>query len=215
MGPDPLWSPESFEMHSFFKILCFLFLGFTGLVSGAWAQQQSPFLVVGVTTLTPSGWTEFCLRYKGDCDVSTKPVTEIISSDANLILVQRVNKQVNHSIKPLSDYDHWKEIDRWDYAEDGYGDCEDYALVKRRLLLAAGFPPSALLMTVVRDENMDGHAVLTVRTDRGDLVLDNLDDELRLWWRTPYRFVKMQSPQNANVWVAVGPGSVRPQISSR
>ena len=36
-----------------------------------------------------------------------------------------------------------------------------------------GWPESKLLITVVRDENNEGHAVLTVRTDEGDFILDN------------------------------------------
>ena len=58
-------------------------------------------------------------------------------------------------------------VEKWSYPDDGYGDCEDYVLLKRRLLAARGFPESTLLITVVRDENNEGHAVLTVRTDRG------------------------------------------------
>ncbi len=49
--------------------------------------------------------------------------------------------------------------------EDGYGDCEDYALLKRKMLMQAGWPREALLMTVVRDKKGEGHAVLTVKTD--------------------------------------------------
>jgi predicted transglutaminase-like cysteine proteinase len=183
--------------------------------TAACAQQKSSFIEFGPATSTPSGWAEFCQRYKDDCGLPVMSMRDIASTDANIALIYRVNKEVNHSIKPLSDFDHWHEIDRWDYAEDGFGDCEDYALVKRRLLLAAGFPQAALLMTVVRDDNMDGHAILTVRTDRGDIVLDNMSDDLHLWWRAPYRYVKMQSQHNPNVWVAVGPNAVRPQISSR
>ncbi len=181
----------------------------------AQAQLRSPFLELGQATLTPSGWADFCSRYKQDCEKAWDARSDIHASDANVALINRVNKQVNASIKPLLDYDHWHDIDRWDYAEDGQGDCEDYALQKRKRLLAEGFPQGALLITVVRDGNLDGHAVLTVRTDRGDLILDNLSDDLHLWWRTPYRFMKIQSQQNPNVWVSIGAAHGRPQISSR
>jgi len=54
-------------------------------------------------------------------------------------------------------------------ATDGHGDCEDYALLKRKLLLQAARPRPALLITVARDRNGDGHAVLTVkRQSQGD-----------------------------------------------
>ena len=201
----------------FRQIIILVFACFTIAtnVRDAWAQTRTPFLDLGQPTLTPTGWAEFCQRYKGDCDRPSAPASDILGNDQQVALIDQVNKQVNHAIKPLSDLDHWHEIDRWDYAEDGFGDCEDYALVKRKLLLAAGFPQGALLMTVVRDENMEGHAVLTVRTDRGDLILDNMSDQLHLWWRTPYRFVKIQSQSNPNVWVSIGTGAARPQIVSR
>jgi predicted transglutaminase-like cysteine proteinase len=179
------------------------------------AQSRSPFLDLGQTTYTPAGWAEFCQRYKGHCEPTRNRAVEVASTDANVALIYNVNKQVNHAIKAMTDIEHWREIDRWDYAEDGSGDCEDYALVKRKHLLAAGLPQGALLMTVVRDENLDGHAVLTVRTDRGDLVLDNMTDQLHLWFRTPYRFVKIQSQQDPNTWVSIGAGTTRPQVSSR
>ena len=205
----------NFNFFKYFIILAYACLGFALGIEGSYAQSRSLFLDLGQPTFTPTGWAEFCIRYKGDCEKSRARMQEVVSSDANMALIDRVNKQVNHSIKPLTDIEHWHEIDRWDYAEDGSGDCEDYALVKRKLLLAAGISQGALLMTVVRDENLDGHAVLTVRTDRGDLVLDNMSDQLNLWFRTPYRFVKIQSQQDPNIWVSIGAGTTRPQIVSR
>ena len=63
--------------------------------------------------------------------------------------------------------------DRWDLAEDGQGDCEDFQLLKRRLLAEAGLPRRAMRMTVVVDDKGEGHAVLMIRTAQGDFVLDN------------------------------------------
>ncbi len=82
--------------------------------------------------------------------------------------------------------------DRWDFAEDGYGDCEDYQLVKRKLLVEAGFPRRALRMTVVIDELGEGHAVLMVRTDRGDYILDNKTDAVLPWHKTGYTYIKRE-----------------------
>ena len=61
---------------------------------------------------------------------------------------------------------------------DGYGDCEDYVLLKRKMLIDAGWPREALLITVVRDRKGEGHAVLTVKTDKGELVLDNQNENV-------------------------------------
>ena len=76
--------------------------------------------------------------------------------------------------------EHWGVVERWNYPDDGYGDCEDYVLLKRKLLMQAGWPREALLITVVRDKKGDGHAVLTVKTDRGEYILDNQTGDLAL-----------------------------------
>ena len=85
------------------------------------------------------------------------------------------------------------------------GDCEDYALLKRQILMRAGWPASALLMTVVVDEHHEGHAVLTARTARGDYILDNKTDELRLWHQTPYEFLMRQSYLDPRIWMSLDP----------
>ena len=88
----------------------------------------------------------------------------------------KVNAWVNDNIKPITDLEHWGVVEQWDYPDDGNGDCEDYVLLKRRMLMQAGWPREALLITVVRDKKGDGHAVLTVKTDRGEFILDNQED---------------------------------------
>jgi predicted transglutaminase-like cysteine proteinase len=105
----------------------------------------------------------------------------------------------------MADMDHWGLIDRWNYPDDGYGDCEDYALLKRRMLMQAGLPRQALLITVVRDHNDEDHAVLTVKTDKGEFILDNLNPDILLWSETGYQFVKRQSETDPNVWVSLEP----------
>ncbi|MFM8647050.1 MAG: transglutaminase-like cysteine peptidase, partial [Methylocystis sp.] len=71
----------------------------------------------------------------------------------------------------------------------------------------SGFPKSALLLTVVKEQNGDGHSVLTLKTDRGDYVLDNLNNQVKPWNKTNYRFVKRQSQSSPNIWVAIETGS--------
>ena len=116
----------------------------------------------------------------------------------------RINRWVNEAIKPMTDVEHWGVTERWNYPDDGYGDCEDYVLLKRRMLMQAGWPRQALLITVVRDQQGDGHAVLTVKTDKGEFILDNQTEEVVLWSETEYRFVKRQSQSDPNVWIALG-----------
>jgi len=124
----------------------------------------------------------------------------------------RINRWVNDSVWPITDMDHWGVVERWNYPDDGYGDCEDYVLLKRKMLLQAGWPRQALLITVVRDKNGDGHAVLTVKTDKGEFVLDNQNTEILLWSETGYHFVKRQSQNDPNNWI--GLGEPRPAIAT-
>jgi predicted transglutaminase-like cysteine proteinase len=78
-------------------------------------------------------------------------------------------------------------------------------LLKRKRLMALGWPASALLITVVRDERGDGHAILTARTQQGDFILDNKTDEIKLWHEVPYQFVMRQSYLNPRVWLSLDP----------
>ena len=186
------------------------------LVLGAALTLQSPVVAgpavvghvaAGGDTSVPYGWVDFCQRYRGECDSRTEPAQEIQLNARTMREIERINKWVNQNIEPVSDMDHWGVVDRWDYPTDGKGDCEDYALLKRKLLAEHGFPMSALLMTVVRDKHDDGHAILMVRTDHGDFMLDNLNDEVRGWRQTGYHFVKRQSLTDPNNWVSLIDGS--------
>ncbi|MBB4198858.1 putative transglutaminase-like cysteine proteinase [Rhodoblastus sphagnicola] len=163
---------------------------------------------VGGDTSIPYGWVEFCQRYRGECEASGK-VADVNLTEASMREVHQVNTFVNHAVEAVSDMEHWGVVDRWDLPMDGKGDCEDYALMKRKLLIERGYPRSALLVTVVRDEQNEGHAILTVKTNGGEFVLDNLTDEVKPVSRIAYRFVKRQSQQDPNVWVALGPVSAQ------
>ncbi|MEA2839726.1 MAG: hypothetical protein QOF41_1056 [Methylobacteriaceae bacterium] len=190
-----------------------------GLIAGhapsAAGAMQSTFAPVGGPTSVPYGWVDFCQRYRGECEAP-----ELTSADVNLTPktmkeIERVNQWVNANVTPMSDMEHWGVIDQWDYPTDSKGDCEDYALLKRKLLIEEGLPRQAVLMTVVKDLNNEGHAVLTVKTSKGDFVLDNMRDDVRPWTQTGYRFVKRQSQTNENVWVSIGAPTDAPAYVSR
>jgi predicted transglutaminase-like cysteine proteinase len=176
---------------------------------------QATSIFVGEQTLTPFGWADFCNRYAAECPPRALSVEDIELTPGSWSALRRVNLLVNAIIQPLSDMDHWNVVDRWDLPTDGYGDCEDYALLKRKLLMAEGFPRQALLMTIVKDENGEGHAILTAKTDRGDFILDNMRDEVKPWAELPYRFVKRQSQADPNVWEQIGEPTSAPLIVSR
>jgi len=117
-------------------------------------------------------------------------------------MLATVNREVNRRIKPITDLKHWGVVDRWDFPDDGWGDCEDYQLLKRKLLADRGLPRRAMRMTVVQDGKGEGHAVLMVRTDRGDFILDNQRGAILPWTRTGYVFVKREG-QTSRAWVSL------------
>jgi predicted transglutaminase-like cysteine proteinase len=186
---------------------------------GAGAQSDVPrasYAAVGLKTSIPYGWVDFCNRRPEECAVEPLPATDARLTTANWQVFDRINRQVNAFIEPVSNFDHWgTTLDHWDYPIDGKGDCKIYALFKRKLLLEQGFPRQALLMTIVRDLDGDAHAVLTVKTDRGEFVLDNLSNDIRPWSATGYRFVKRQSQEDPNAWVSIGDPSERAIYAAR
>jgi predicted transglutaminase-like cysteine proteinase len=147
-----------------------------------------------------AAWATFCDRSPDECRIDpSQPETVTLTSELRDLLAS-VTTLVNHAVVPVTDEVHWGVADRWGYPDDGMGDCEDYQLLKRKLLIKAGLPRRALLMAVVLDELNQGHAVLTVRTDKGDFILDNKTDEVREWFETGYLFVKREAPATRK-WV--------------
>ena len=117
------------------------------------------------------------------------------ATSADLALLETVNRDVNRAISPVSDQD-----DRWS-PNAAAGDCEDYALAKRQRLIDLGWAPSQLLIAVANDPEQGAHAVLIARTDQGDLVLDNLTDEVLPWAETTLTFLSRQSENLPAMWV--------------
>jgi predicted transglutaminase-like cysteine proteinase len=168
------------------------------------ASDHALFINVGAVTRPPIGWIGFCAEYARECETRPLEARDVVLTPRTWNDLARINKWVNESVRPVTDMEHWGMIDRWNYPDDGYGDCEDYVLLKRRMLMQAGWPRQALLITVVIDKNGDGHAVLTVKSDKGEFVLDNQSPEIMLWSDTGYQFVKRQSQTDPNVWVSLG-----------
>lgn len=168
-------------------------------------EKYPPILAAGESRVAiPIGWYDFCknpIAWQFDCS-SNDPAASIPTNKKNLQVLEQVNQSVNTGVRPMTDYDHYGRDEVWAYPADGFGDCEDYVLEKRRELAEAGFPYSDLLITVVSQVDGSGHAVLMVRTNRGDYILDNLSPEVLLWYETPYRFLKRQATNgDPNYWV--------------
>jgi predicted transglutaminase-like cysteine proteinase len=176
------------------------------------ASDQQLFITLGAPTRPPIGWSDFCIEYAPECETKPLEARDVVMTPKAWRDLSRINKWVNESVWPITDMDHWGVVERWNYPDDGYGDCEDYVLLKRKMLLQAAWPRQALLITVVRDHNGDGHAVLTVKTDKGEFILDNQNPEILLWSETGYHFVKRQSQTDPNTWIALG--DQRPNIAT-
>ena len=188
-----------------------LLTAFCGAIAEA-ASERPLFISLGADARPPIGWVEFCSENRRECETRPMEARDVVLTPTAWRDLVRINRWVNGKIKPLTDMEHWGVVERWSYPEDGYGDCEDYVLLKRKMLIQAGWPRQALLITVVRDNRGDGHAVLTVKTDKGEFILDNQNEEILLWSETSYRFVKRQSQNDPNRWVSLG--DPRPTIST-
>jgi predicted transglutaminase-like cysteine proteinase len=170
--------------------------------------QDASFAPVGDAKPAPYGWLHFCGAQPTECEpVQLLPTFARLTAQS-WIELNRINAIANREIEPIGDQDHYGIYEQgilnwWTYPDDGKGNCNDYVMLKRKLLIEAGWPKAALLMTVVVDHHGDGHLILMVRTDRGDLILDNMREEIVSWDRTGYRFVKRQSALNHNDWVAI------------
>lgn len=160
-----------------------------------------------------AGWIQFCNDYPSECVVDTSEAAEIRLDPQNWETIREINRRVNAAITPKTDWELYGVADYWTFPTEGYGDCEDYQLLKRHLLVRAGLPRRAMRMTVVIDEKGEGHAVLMLRTDRGDLVLDNKTDQILPWHQTGYVYVKRESTQRVG-WRSLG-HATSPTVTAR
>jgi predicted transglutaminase-like cysteine proteinase len=153
------------------------------------------------------GFREFCARQPkdGNCVPRGETAPPVMLTAAKWQELETVNAEANRTIKPMSDQQQYGVLDYWTYPDSGFGDCEDYVLYKQRELRRLGWPASDLLITVVQDENHEGHAILTVRTTTGDLMLDNKHSRILSWDRTPYTYRMRQSAADPRRWDSLVP----------
>jgi predicted transglutaminase-like cysteine proteinase len=181
-------------------------------LTAAALPQPSDAIVSGGSAGPTLAWAEFCKSQPQECVVDLSE-TAVLSLNQELwFTILRVNERVNRTILAVTDQEHWGVVDRWDYPDDGLGDCEDIQLLKRKLLIEAGLPRRAFRMTVVLDEQGMGHAVLMVRTSHGDFVLDNKRDAVLAWQETGYHYVKREG-ENGSTWVWLG-SQITPTVTA-
>jgi predicted transglutaminase-like cysteine proteinase len=146
----------------------------------------------------PFAHVVFCTRNPSECAVSGQGDIVALSPDRKRQMVD-VNRSVNRRIIGRNDSPGEFGGDVWTVAARS-GDCEDYAITKRHELIRLGWPSAALRLAVARTAWGEGHMVLVVRTDRGDLVLDNLTGSIRNWKKTGLRWEMIQASENPRMW---------------
>lgn len=184
-----------------FLLRCFILLSLIPFAAAAHAAGGME--IIGPTS-QPVGHYDFCKVQPTACGPN-RAAASVRMTDAVWQAVVSINTAVNTGIAARTDQEMHGVPERWSYPQTE-GDCEDYALLKQYMLEREGFPRSALLLTVVRQPNGEGHAVLTVRIEGSDYVLDNLDNRVLDWRDTPYHYLKRQSERDSSRWVAIEDG---------
>lgn len=190
-------------VRSGMKIIAAASIGIAALVVSFSAQAGTgAYMQTGKLTSQPIGHYDFCKREAAECNIVSRDTRPLSLNNSNWQLIQTVNLSANERIKPMTDMEIYGVEEYWAYPTT-VGDCEDYVLLKQRDLAKAGIPMTDMLITVVRKPDGEGHAVLTIRTDRGDFVLDNLTDEVMRWDETDYTYLKRQAANHTGRWVSI------------
>jgi len=173
-------------------------------------SEAVPAMPTGGETMPPSGLLGFCVKHLSDCAATTSNVPAVDLTAQRLRQLQSVQTSVNAAIVAAE-----VPNNAWDYPINGYGECNQYALEKRRQLIALGWSRGDLLLTSALTEHGEGHLVLLVRTSSGDVVLDNRVSEVVSWTSLPYQWLAQQSEQSLVKWVSVvDPSKTRPAVAS-
>ncbi len=162
--------------------------------------SEGSFIRAVVASPPPAGARQLCRQYAWAC--SNKSSISL-TNQQEMQIVKRVNRQVNATTREVADQTQYRTVERWALPTSRGGDCEDFALLKKRDLIRAGIDPSKLLIATVLDRQRQAHAVLVYRSAGGDLVLDNLTNRIKPWSATRYLFLRMQDPRKPSSWVGV------------
>lgn len=140
----------------------------------------------------PLGYQLMCLKTPQECKGGGK--AKITVTTDVMATLKRVNSHFNRTIKPRNDA---AGADVWSTSASS-GDCEDYVLAKRKALIKAGIPASALRIAYTKTRKGEGHAILVVKANGKDLVLDNLSATVKPLSQTGYRILSMSGANPLN-----------------
>lgn len=177
----------------------------TAALSPAVAGGSQSYLSFTQNVDAPEGFAGVCARYTWACAQSGRGTP---SAGAAIAVAQRVNSSVNRTTREIADSVQYGREEYWALPTGRGGDCEDFALAKKRDLIGQGIAPERLLIATVLDRARKPHAVLVLRTDAGDFVLDNLTDRILGWRETGYTFLRMQNPDAPGRWSAILAGGI-------
>lgn len=193
----------------------------------------APHLVTHQVTAPPVGAFAFCVENREACglvdaelattskDMSksspavleeTSAASDAVSeqeySDEQLLAMAHVvNAAINTAISYRSDALTWNMEERWvlPIRSEGvtYGDCEDFALEKRAALLEAGAPADRMRMATAWSPGTGLHAVLILRLEAGDYVLDSVSPHILTVGQTRYEWRALQTGPSLLEWSTV------------
>lgn len=173
---------------------------------------ESTAMAEATVTMPPSGYLDYCMRNPAECPSSAREATQPETlTPLRWAELDRVNAMVNASVRYVTDASLYNRQEYWTYP-NGRGDCEDYVLAKRKMLLDRGWRAETLLIGVALDLEGARHAVLIVSTDKGDFVLDNQLERVVSWSETGYSWEKRQTASNPNIWVALTGDAAAPEL---
>lgn len=185
-----------------------------GIPAGSAQAEQLAARTRGAAS-PPPAFLSFCAKSPAECRRSGALTRQVVLSPERQRDLQEVNARVNSAISEISDQAHHGREDVWSIPTDGQGDCEDFALLKRKQLIERGWPSSALLIAVVGTPSGEGHAVLMAATSEGDLILDNKTSRVLNWTQTGYLFFTRMSQANPRAWEAIDGGTVAVTAATR
>lgn len=191
---------------SFMRVAAAIFALSFSVFSPALAGNSSGAFLIGNRSITaPAGFQGLCSKYNWVCARSHQ--SSISQADV-LKMAKAVNLHVNRRTRQIDDQRQYGREEYWTLPSARGGDCEDLVLLKKKMLLERGVSSETLLIATVLDRKLQSHAVLILRTNRGDLVLDNMTNKIVPWRSTGYTFLKLQNPRSLSRWQAVLSGGV-------
>ncbi|NKK49107.1 transglutaminase-like cysteine peptidase [Rhizobium leguminosarum] len=172
--------------------------GPAGFARGLTGSSAVSYISEKGTIIPPFAQVLFCAQNPTECR-DNNGLAVVAMTDKQMRQLKDVNTAVNRTMIGRNDSRNELNGDVWKVNVPS-GDCEDFALTKRSRLIAMGWSSRALRIATAYTPSGEGHAVLVVRTDKGDLVLDNRKSSIKNWHDTDLRWDKIQSGTDPYVW---------------